>query len=65
MARTSSSFQWLGALLLLWLALSGVAHAAGRERLSLDSGWLFHRGDIPTPPIKGHGNSYGQAKAGG
>ncbi|MBW8848303.1 MAG: DUF4982 domain-containing protein [Burkholderiales bacterium] len=45
--------------------MSGVAHAAGRERLSLDSGWLFHRGDIPTPPIKGHGNSYGQAKAGG
>ena len=36
----------------------------GRERLSLDRGWLFHLGDIVQPPIKGHGESYGNAKAG-
>ena len=35
-----------------------------RERLSLDPGWLFHPGDIPFPIIKGHGASYGNAKAG-
>ncbi|GGY63263.1 beta-galactosidase [Cellvibrio zantedeschiae] len=35
-----------------------------RERLSLDRGWLFHLGDIPMPEIKGHGASYGNAKAG-
>lgn len=36
-----------------------------RERLSLDAGWLFHRGDVPAPPVRGHGASYHQAKAGG
>ncbi|MFZ6721976.1 beta-galactosidase GalA [Undibacterium sp. Ji49W] len=36
----------------------------GRERLSLDRGWLFHLGDIPMPDIKGHGATYGNAKAG-
>ena len=52
----------LAALLLTGLAC--VAHAASRERLSLDPGWLFHPGDVPYPPIKGHGESYGNAKAG-
>lgn len=53
--------------LLLGLALlAGPALAEGsRERLSLNSGWLFHLGDVPAPPIKGHGMSYGSAKAGG
>jgi beta-galactosidase len=37
---------------------------AGRERLSLDRGWLFHEGDIPFPPILGHQMSYNNAKAG-
>ena len=37
---------------------------AGRERLSLDAGWRFHLGDIPFPVIRGHGDSYGSAKAG-
>ena len=34
------------------------------ERLSLDEGWRFHRGDIPFPLITGHDNSYNNAKAG-
>ncbi|WP_255498763.1 beta-galactosidase GalA [Dysgonomonas sp. ZJ709] len=33
------------------------------ERLSLDNGWKFHLGDIPFPVIKGHNNSYNNAKA--
>ena len=37
---------------------------SGRERMSLDRGWLFHLGDIVNPEIKGHGASYGNAKAG-
>ncbi|RZT08863.1 beta-galactosidase [Duganella sp. CF402] len=40
------------------------AGAAPRERLSLDRGWLFHQGDIVQPPIVGHEESYGNAKAG-
>lgn len=35
-----------------------------RERLSLDTGWRFHLGDIPFPVVKGHGASYNHAKAG-
>ncbi|MBC7783723.1 MAG: glycoside hydrolase family 2 protein [Burkholderiales bacterium] len=38
--------------------------AAGRERLSLDRGWLFKHGDIPFPVINGHQQSYNNAKAG-
>ncbi len=34
------------------------------EKLSLNRGWKFHQGDIPFPEIKGHGNSYNNAKAG-
>lgn len=34
------------------------------ERLSLNKFWLFHEGDIPFPEIKGHENSYMNAKAG-
>ncbi|MEO6276319.1 beta-galactosidase GalA [Roseateles sp.] len=67
MTRAASLFHRLAsALLLLSLSLSvSTAQAAGRERLSLDAGWLFHAGDVKTPPIKGHGASYHQAKAGG
>lgn len=38
--------RWATGLLLLALVLAGSANAAGRERLSLDNGWLFHRGDV-------------------
>lgn len=37
---------------------------AARERLSLDAGWRFHLGDIPMPTIRGHRDSYRNAKAG-
>ena len=65
--RPSAPAALLGmaALLLLLLATAAPAMAAGRERLSLDAGWLFHRGEVPAPPVKGHGASYHQAKAGG
>jgi beta-galactosidase len=56
-----------GRLLVFVLALcaAGCGWAGTRERLSLDSGWLFHLGDVAGPPIKGHGMSYGTAKTGG
>lgn len=60
--------NWLKVRVMLvaaWLAAAGLVQAAPRERLSLDAGWLFHRGDVPTPPIRGHGASYNSAKAGG
>lgn len=38
--------------------------ANARERLSFDSSWRFHQGDIPMPVIKGHGPTYSNAKAG-
>lgn len=38
--------------------------AAKREVLSLDKGWRFHKGDIPYPVIKGHNETYRNAKAG-
>jgi len=58
------------ALLVACLAIAAMLPAASRaqesrERLSLDAGWLFHRGEVPPPPVKGHGASYHQAKAGG
>lgn len=34
------------------------------DRLLLDQAWQFHQGDIPFPTIKGHGWTYGSAKAG-
>lgn len=40
------------------------APAASRERLTLDRGWLFHRGDIPFPEIQGMSATYESAKAG-
>ncbi|MHA4867564.1 beta-galactosidase GalA [Duganella sp. PWIR1] len=51
------------ATVLLMLACVSVS-AAPRERLSLNRGWLFHQGDIVQPPILGHEESYGNAKAG-
>jgi len=46
------------------LFMTGSACAGTRERLSLDVGWLFHLGDVVPPAVKGHGMSYGSAKAG-
>ncbi len=43
---------------------AATANTSGRERLSLDRGWLFHLGDIVSPEVKGHGASYGYGKAG-
>jgi len=40
------------------------AVAGKSERLSLNKGWRFHLGDISSPVIKGHSESYGNAKAG-
>ncbi len=50
-------------LVLTLAALVGVS-AADREVLSFDPGWRFHLGDIPFPEVKGHGATYGYAKAG-
>ncbi|MVM30947.1 DUF4982 domain-containing protein [Spirosoma sp. HMF4905] len=35
-----------------------------REKLTLDKGWKFFKGDIPFPVVKGHRESYNNAKAG-
>src|SRR5687768_13818195 len=51
--------------LLALLVLALPAQAAGSERLSLDQGWLFHRGDVAVPPLKGHGASYHNGKTNG
>lgn len=51
-------------LMLASVSISINAGAATRERLSLDRGWLFHKGDIVEPPIVGHEESYSNAKAG-
>src|SRR5450432_3266973 len=62
----------LSSLILLVCAIPALAQdsapttpaATGRERLSLDRGWLLHEGDIPFPVIIGHQQSYNKAKAG-
>lgn len=51
-------------LMLACVSVSVSVSAAPRERLSLNRGWLFHQGDIVQPPILGHEESYGNAKAG-
>jgi beta-galactosidase len=50
---------------LLALATFACPVLAARERLSLDSDWLFHRGEVAAPPVKGHGMSYHNGKANG
>ena len=55
------------ACLFAGLALSlllSPSHAGDRERLSLDRGWLFHRGDIVSNQVNGHSDSYNLVKAG-
>jgi len=51
-------------LLLLLICVSCSRAGAQTEKLSFDKGWRFYEGDIPMPVIKGHGNSYNNAKAG-
>ncbi|MBI3728850.1 MAG: glycoside hydrolase family 2 protein [Burkholderiales bacterium] len=51
-------------VLISFLSTTSAFAASGRERLSLDRGWLFHLGDIPMPDIVGHSATYGNAKAG-
>jgi beta-galactosidase len=64
MLRPSTLLHRLATCLLITLALgTGPAQAASRERLSLDGGWLFHRGEVAMPAIKGHGMSYQNGKA--
>jgi beta-galactosidase len=58
------AFCRLLALLLCTLFAGPACEAASRERLSLDQGWLFHRGDVASPKLRGHGDSYHNAKAG-
>lgn len=38
--------------------------AQQREVFSFDKEWKFYKGDIPFPEIRGHGESYANAKAG-
>jgi len=54
----------LAAAFVVAFVATGAAFAGTRERLSLDAGWLFHLGDVAPPAVKGHGMSYGSAKAG-
>ncbi len=55
-------------IFLCFAAYSGIGHAqekaVQREVLSLDKGWRFHQGDILYPVIKGHDETYRNAKAG-
>jgi beta-galactosidase len=53
-----------GIALLTLICCAASAFAQGREKLSLDRGWLFHEGDIPFPVVMGHQASYDNAKAG-
>jgi len=58
------TLRFLAATVLAATFASSSALAGTRERLSLDAGWLFHLGDVVPPLAKGHGMSYGGAKAG-
>src|SRR4051812_25028687 len=56
--------RWCCALLAGVAMLAAPVLAEAGERLSLDAGWLFHRGEVDAAAIKGHGASYNSAKAG-
>lgn len=67
LAIKRTRFFMVTMLLFLQLSLIGQNAAStinGREQLSLNKGWRFFQGDIAFPEIKGHGMSYGNAKAG-
>ena len=61
--RQNSILRTLLTLLMVVCVTTQVV-AQSREHLSMDRGWRFHLGDIPMPVIKGHSNSYNNAKAG-
>jgi beta-galactosidase len=63
-ARRRLILRTLAAAFVVAFLATGAAFAGTRERLSLDAGWLFHLGDVAPPAVKGHGMSYGSAKAG-
>jgi beta-galactosidase len=48
------------------LALPSIVNStsSAHQRLTLNKGWRFHKGDIPFPEIKGQEMSYDNAKAG-
>ena len=49
--------------LLAATVVAAQAETSPREVLSLDQGWRFNLGDISMPVIKGHNESYINAKA--
>lgn len=52
--------------ILISLSLLGQENGnMSREKLSFDKGWRFFKGDIPFPIVKGHRESYNNAKAAG
>src|SRR3982750_3993898 len=55
--------QVLVCTLLSIISIHLSAQVPVRERLSLDKGWLFHKGDIPSPVIRGQGQTYSTSKA--
>jgi len=52
------------ALCMLLFIINSINIYAQREVLSFDRAWKFHEGDIPFPLVKGHTDSYFNAKAG-
>src|SRR4051812_2953014 len=62
--KSSGLARWCRALLAGVAMLATPALADAGERLSLDAGWLFHRGDVGGGAIKGHGDSYNSSKTG-
>jgi beta-galactosidase len=66
---TPQQFTWRGLLFTLMVGLMSLpAHAdggqGGRERLSLDRGWMFHLGDIPFHVPATQDETYYATKAG-
>lgn len=54
-------------ILFSFLSFSSFGQDGGnysRQKLSLDKGWKFFQGDIPFPLVRGHRESYNNAKAG-
>ncbi len=59
-----SRIAWLIMLLSISYQWVAAQNSPVRERLLLDNGWRFYLGDITPPVIKGHNESYNNAKAG-
>lgn len=52
------------ALFAFQLKAQEIHYKPATEKFSLNKGWRFHLGDIPFPVVRGHDNSYMNAKAG-